>query len=180
MALDTLQKSAVAARPRQGWLARNRGAVFGLADRFEAFVAGMELANAYTELNDPVVQRKRLVDQAGGDEMAKSGRLDEDFLTAMEHGMQPAGGLGLGIDRLVMLLTNRTSIREVILFPLLREQASALQQVEQDRELHGVGRQLADVRQVGVLEVGRLEASGPVLAEAGDGRPALDVLQAQS
>jgi lysyl-tRNA synthetase class 2 len=93
----------------------------GCADRFEALVAGMELANAYTELNDPVEQRRRLIDQAGGDEMAKTGRLDEDFLTAMEHGMPPAGGLGIGIDRLVMVLTNRQSIREVILFPLLRE-----------------------------------------------------------
>jgi lysyl-tRNA synthetase class 2 len=93
----------------------------GIADRFEAFVAGMELANAYTELNDPALQRRRLLDQAGGDEMAQTGKLDEDFLTAMEHGMQPAGGMGMGIDRLVMLLTNRPNIREVILFPLLRE-----------------------------------------------------------
>ncbi len=93
----------------------------GQADRFEAFTAGFELANAYTELNDPVEQRKRLTAQAGGDEMSRAGRLDEDFLAALETGMPPAGGLGIGIDRLVMLLTNSTTVREVILFPLMRE-----------------------------------------------------------
>jgi lysyl-tRNA synthetase, class II len=93
----------------------------GYADRFEFYAAGFELANAYTELNDPVVQRKRLIDQAGGDEMSREGKVDEDFLAALEHGMPPAGGIGIGIDRLVMLLTNNPSIREVILFPLMRE-----------------------------------------------------------
>jgi len=93
----------------------------GYADRFEVYAAGFELSNAYTELNDPIEQRKRLIDQAGGDEMARQGKVDEDFLTALEHGMPPAGGIGIGIDRLVMLLTNNPSIREVILFPLLRE-----------------------------------------------------------
>jgi lysyl-tRNA synthetase class 2 len=95
----------------------------GIADRFEAVAASMEIANAYTELNDPAVQRDRLTAQAkgAGDEMMKSGKIDEDFLTALEHGMPPAGGLGIGIDRLMMLLTNSTSIREVILFPQLRE-----------------------------------------------------------
>ena len=99
----------------------------GIADRFEAFAGSMEIANAYTELNDPEVQRARLIRQAGGagDEMIKSGKLDEDFLTALEHGMPPAGGLGIGIDRLVMLLTNSASIREVILFPQLREAGEA-------------------------------------------------------
>jgi lysyl-tRNA synthetase class 2 len=93
----------------------------GFADRFESYAAGFEISNAYTELNDPIEQRKRLINQAGGDEMAHQGKVDEDFLAALEHGMPPAGGIGVGIDRLVMLLTNNPSIREVILFPLLRE-----------------------------------------------------------
>ena len=93
----------------------------GYADRFEMYCAGFELSNAYTELNDPLEQRKRLIDQAGGDEMARAGKVDEDFLLALEHGMPPAGGIGVGIDRLVMVLTNNPSIREVILFPLMRE-----------------------------------------------------------
>ncbi|MDP6958835.1 MAG: amino acid--tRNA ligase-related protein, partial [Planctomycetota bacterium] len=96
----------------------------GFADRFESYMAGMELANAYTELNDPQEQRKRLVEQVG-EEVIEQGKVDEDFLLAMEHGMPPAGGIGIGIDRLVMLLTNNPSIREVILFPQLREAESA-------------------------------------------------------
>jgi len=96
------------------------------SERFEAFAAGMELANAYTELNDPVEQRKRFEEQAGGTSAEETGgRLDEDFLLAMEHGMPPAGGLGLGIDRLAMVLLGAGSIREVILFPQLRPRAAA-------------------------------------------------------
>ena len=94
-----------------------------LVERFEPFAGGMEIGNAFTELNDPIDQRQRLLKQIEDRiaEGVKCPSLDEDFLFAMEHGMPPTGGLGVGIDRIVMLLTNQQSIREVILFPTLRE-----------------------------------------------------------
>lgn len=103
-------------------LARPREDDPTLAWRSELFIAGMELCNAYTELNDPDVQRNYFTSQMDGiDEEAAAFRgMDEDFLDALMVGMPPAGGLGIGIDRMVMLLTGRTSIRDVILFPLLR------------------------------------------------------------
>ena len=92
-----------------------------IAERFELYICGMELANAYTELNDPITQEQTFRMQlAGLPEEESMARMDEDFLRALRHGMPPAGGLGLGIDRLVMLLTNTPTIRDVILFPLLR------------------------------------------------------------
>ncbi|MGL4421468.1 MAG: lysine--tRNA ligase [Gemmataceae bacterium] len=102
-------------------LTKRKPAEPSIAERFELYIHGMELANAYTELNDPITQeatfRRQLAGQNADDSMAK---MDDDFIRALRHGMPPAGGLGIGIDRLVMLLTNTQSIRDVILFPLLR------------------------------------------------------------
>ena len=104
-------------------LAKTKMDLPGYVERFEGFVAGMEIANSYTELNDPDLQRERFMAQEElrrlhQDEEVE--RLDEDFLIALEHGMPPTGGLGMGIDRLVMLLTGQTSIRDVLLFPQMR------------------------------------------------------------
>jgi lysyl-tRNA synthetase class 2 len=93
-----------------------------LVERFELFISGIEIANAYSELNDPLEQRKRFEDRIKMEEETKL--IDYDFIEALEYGMPPAGGLGIGIDRLVMLVTNSASIREVLLFPLLKPESN--------------------------------------------------------
>lgn len=103
-------------------LAKNHRDKEGLTERFELFVCGRELANAYTELNNPVTQYQRFLEQAmqgkEGDNEAMI--MDDSFITALEHGLPPTGGWGLGVDRLTMFLTNKNNIKEVLLFPAMK------------------------------------------------------------
>jgi lysyl-tRNA synthetase class 2 len=107
-----------------------------IAERFELFINGMECANGFSELNDPQEQYERFLDQAKererGDDEAMV--LDEDYIRALSYGMPPAAGIGIGIDRLAMLLTNRHSIRDVILFPHMRPERSTVEEIEIDTE----------------------------------------------
>jgi lysyl-tRNA synthetase class 2 len=103
-------------------LAKRKPGTVDLTERFEPFIVGMEIGNAFTELNDPLDQEQRFLEQgrayAAGDTEAH--QMDKDYINALMYGMPPTGGLGIGIDRLVMLLADQSNIREVILFPHLR------------------------------------------------------------
>ncbi len=106
-------------------LARRHRSNPAVTERFELIIAGSEYANGYSELNDPAEQRARFEAQASARSAGaeETHPIDEDYIRALEYGMPPTGGLGIGVDRLVMLLTNRVHIREVILFPTLRPES---------------------------------------------------------
>lgn len=103
-----------------------------IAERFEVFVAGMELGNAFSELNDPAEQMRRFEEQVASQDPESPGEVDVDYVQALEYGMPPAGGLGIGIDRLVMVLTGQDSIRDVLLFPAMRQVSAEAETAELD------------------------------------------------
>ncbi|TAE28278.1 MAG: lysine--tRNA ligase [Cytophagales bacterium] len=136
----------------------------GLVERFEAICNGKEICNAYSELNDPLDQRARFEEQL---ELAKRGdaeamAMDEDFLRALEYGMPPTAGVGLGIDRLAMIMTNQPSIQEVLFFPQMRPEKKADVSTEADFVAAGVPAQwVPAVQQLGFLTVAQLKAANP-------------------
>lgn len=136
----------------------------GLVERFEAICNGKEIANAYSELNDPLDQRERFEEQLRlaerGDEEAMA--LDEDFLRALEYGMPPTAGVGLGIDRLTMIMTNQPSIQDVLFFPQMRPEKKMEQSGDDEFVAAGIPAEwIQALQKIGFQTVGQLQSANP-------------------
>jgi lysyl-tRNA synthetase class 2 len=145
-------------------LAKKHRSKEGLVERFELFVNGKEIANAYSELNDPIDQKERFIDQLKlaerGDDEAMA--MDDDFIRALEYGMPPSSGLGVGIDRLVMLMTNQSTIQEVLFFPQMRPEKKSKITSDQDFIDAGIpGEWVQVIRKMGINTVEDLKSANP-------------------